>query len=218
MSYRCSLRMSSVSPKPVVVTMPARPILPSMRAFVMSVVAFATGWQYGTWLFPQAAVFFPSAWAEIVPRGAVWFLFAGIAAIAAGVGALRAPAGHRGYAVFRSLTKLRERLVPYLAASAADTVRTDRPLMRPLFFDHPDAPEVWTATQWMLGDDLLVAPVLEPGVDSWPVALPAGEWTDVWTGETVTGGRTVRVDAPINRVPVFARAGAPADLLAVFRP
>lgn len=71
---------------------------------VMSVVAFATGWQYGTWLFPQAAVFFPSAWAEIVPRGAVWFLFAGIAAIAAGVGALRAPAGHRGYAVFRSLT------------------------------------------------------------------------------------------------------------------
>ena len=120
--------------------------------------------------------------------------------------------------VFRSLTKLRDRLVPYLAASAADTVRTDRPLMRPLFFDHPDAPEVWTATQWMLGEDLLVAPVLEPGVDSWPVALPAGEWTDVWTGETVTGGRTVRVEAPIDRVPVFARAGAPADLLAVFRP
>lgn len=71
---------------------------------VVSVVAFATGWQYGTWLFPQAAVFFPSAWAEIVPRGAIWFVFAAIAALAAGVGALRAPAGHRGYGVFRSLT------------------------------------------------------------------------------------------------------------------
>lgn len=76
----------------------------NLLTIVMSVVAFATGWQYGTWLFPQAAVFFPSAWAEIVPRGAVWRVFAGIAAIAAGVCALRAPAGHRGYAVFRSLT------------------------------------------------------------------------------------------------------------------
>lgn len=76
----------------------------NLLTIVMSVVAFATGWQYGTWLFPQAAVFFPSAWAEIVPRGAVWLVFAGIAAIVAGVGALRAPAGHRGYAVFRSLT------------------------------------------------------------------------------------------------------------------
>ena len=43
----------------------------NLLTIVMSVVAFATGWQYGTWLFPQAAVFFPSAWAEIVPRGAV---------------------------------------------------------------------------------------------------------------------------------------------------
>lgn len=70
----------------------------------MSVVAFAAGWQYGTWLFPQAAVFFPSGWMEIVPRGAVWFVFAGIGALVAGLAALRAPAGHRGYAVFRSLT------------------------------------------------------------------------------------------------------------------
>lgn len=76
----------------------------NLLTVVTSVVAFSTGWQYGTWLFPQAAVFFPSAWAEIVPRGAVWFLFAGIGALAAGVGALRAPAGQRGSAVFRSLT------------------------------------------------------------------------------------------------------------------
>lgn len=66
--------------------------------------ARATGWQYGTWLFPQAAVFFPSAWAEIVPRGAIWFVFAAISVLAAGVGARGAPAGHRGYGVFRSLT------------------------------------------------------------------------------------------------------------------
>lgn len=119
--------------------------------------------------------------------------------------------------VVRSLVALRERLVPYLVEQAAATVRTDRPLMRPLFFDHPGDPEVWRASaQWMLGDDLLVAPVLQPGVESWPVYLPAGDWVDVWTAERHDGGRTVRVAAPIDRIPVFARADAPADLRALF--
>jgi len=119
--------------------------------------------------------------------------------------------------VFRELVQLRERLIPYLAASAAETVRTDRPLMRPLLFDYPSDPASWSGTRWMLGQHLLVAPVLEPGARTWPVALPPGEWTDVWTGETVTGGRTVEVDAPLERIPVFASADAPADLLALFR-
>ncbi len=120
--------------------------------------------------------------------------------------------------VFRRYAQLRERLVPYLAAEAAVTARTDRPLMRPLFFDHPGDPEVWRAQpQWMLGGDLLVAPVLEPGAETWPVYLPAGEWIDVWTGERVAGGRTVEAATPIDAVPVYARAGAPEELLRVFR-
>ncbi|MBO1738074.1 TIM-barrel domain-containing protein [Leifsonia sp. TF02-11] len=119
--------------------------------------------------------------------------------------------------VFRELVRLRERLVPYLAASAAETVRTDLPLMRPLFFDHPADPAALSGTSWMLGRHLLVAPVLEPGVRTWPVTLPAGEWIDVWTGDTVAGGRTVEVEAPLERIPVFATADAPAELLALFR-
>lgn len=106
----------------------------------------------------------------------------------------------------RRYTKLRERLIPYLERSAAAAIATDAPLMRPLFFEWPDDPAVWTAgTQWLLGDDLLVAPVLEPGAVEWPVYLPAGEWTDAWTGERHTGGRTVSVPAPIDRIPVFVR-------------
>jgi len=116
--------------------------------------------------------------------------------------------------IARDVVRLRERLVPYLEREARVTIETDRPLMRPLFFDDPQAWEGGGPVQWMLGGDLLVTPVLEPGVTSREVPLPAGEWIDVWTGVTVSGGRTVTVDAPIDRIPVFARAGA--EVLAAF--
>ncbi|CAM5415547.1 glycoside hydrolase family 31 protein [Leifsonia shinshuensis] len=119
--------------------------------------------------------------------------------------------------LFREFVRLRERLLPYLTEEAAKTIRTDRPLMRPLFFDHPADPEVWSASgEWLLGNDLLVAPVLEPGVETVAVYLPAGDWVDVWTGEAVAGGRTVDAAAPIDRIPVFVRAQATKRLRVAF--
>ncbi|WP_417564060.1 TIM-barrel domain-containing protein [Microbacterium sp.] len=115
--------------------------------------------------------------------------------------------------LFRRFAQLRERLVPYLAAAAAKTIETDRPLMRPLFFEWPDDPAVWAADiEWMIGDDLLVAPVLEPGAEQRDVYLPVGEWVDVWTGERYEGERMVTVAAPIERIPVFTRNPALLDL------
>lgn len=111
--------------------------------------------------------------------------------------------------VSRELVKLRERLVPYLAEQAASSIRTSKPLMRPLYFDHPHDEEVWQhPIQWMLGDDILVAPVLEAGVTTWEVYLPAGEWADAWTGAACSGPRVVTVDVPIDRIPVFLRGSA----------
>ena len=49
--------------------------------------------------------------------------------------------------------------------------------------------------------------MVEPGADSWPVALPPGEWRDFWTGERFTGGQTITVSTPIDRIPVFVRDG-----------
>ena len=116
--------------------------------------------------------------------------------------------------VFRRFTQLRERLVPYLSAAAADTIATDLPLMRPLFFEWPDDPNVWSAqTEWMLGSGLLVAPVLEESGVARDVYLPAGTWTDVWTGQQFDGGQTVTVPSPFDRIPVFTRD---RDLLALF--
>lgn len=119
--------------------------------------------------------------------------------------------------VFRKFAKLRERLVPYLAEQAAQSVRTAAPLMRPLYFDHPADDQVWQhPVQWMLGDDLLVAPVTEAGATEWPVYLPAGDWVDVWTGDAHAGGRVVTRAVPIAEIPVYARATGWEGLREVF--
>ncbi|MDO7882308.1 TIM-barrel domain-containing protein [Salinibacterium soli] len=121
--------------------------------------------------------------------------------------------------VFRRFTELRERLVPYLAQSARSAIAAGEPLMRPLYFDHPHDENVWMhPLQWMLGPDLLVAPVLEPGATSWGVYLPAGDWVDAFTGEPVAGGRVVDRPVPIDELPVYVRAEAWPTMGAVFQP
>lgn len=111
--------------------------------------------------------------------------------------------------VFRELTELRERLIPYLSEQARKTIATGAPLMRPLYFDYAEDQEVWDhPLQWMLGDDLLVAPVTQEGIRSWTTYLPSGDWIDAWTGDSYAGKQAVDVPAPLNRIPVFVRADA----------
>jgi alpha-glucosidase (family GH31 glycosyl hydrolase) len=108
---------------------------------------------------------------------------------------------------FRRFAKLRETLVPYLGAQARVTLDTGRPLMRALFFDHGDDERVWDwPLQYQLGDDLLVAPVTEPGATSWQVYLPAGQWTDFFTGEVHNGPVVVDRPVPLTEIPVYRRA------------
>jgi alpha-glucosidase (family GH31 glycosyl hydrolase) len=117
--------------------------------------------------------------------------------------------------LFRQYAELRERLVPYLVEQAALTITTDRPLMRPLFFDFAD-PEVWNHPhQYLFGNDLLVNPVLEPGATTWTTYLPAGDWIDVWTGEQLAGGLVTR-EVPLDVVPVYCRASRWPDLSPIF--
>ena len=118
--------------------------------------------------------------------------------------------------VFRRFAHLRERLIPYLAAEARKTIATGAPLMRPLYFDHPDDPRVWEfAVQWMLGDSILVAPVLVPGATSSRVYLPAGDWVDAFTGAAVAAGIVERA-VPIDELPVYVRASDWPALRGVF--
>jgi alpha-glucosidase (family GH31 glycosyl hydrolase) len=106
---------------------------------------------------------------------------------------------------FREFAQLRETLVPYLVEQAHVAVATGRPLMRPLFVDHADE-NVWDwPWQYQLGDDLLVAPVVEPGVTEWPVYLPAGTWQDFFTGEVHHGPTKMRRAVPLSEIPVYRR-------------
>src|SRR5262249_25565428 len=110
----------------------------------------------------------------------------------------------RAITVFRGFAQLRERLLPYLAEQGAISARERKPLMRPLLFDHPEDPQIWRFPyQYLLGADLLVAPVCEPDCRQWQVYLPDGEWVDPWNQTTYSGNALINVDAPLKRIPVF---------------
>jgi alpha-D-xyloside xylohydrolase len=106
--------------------------------------------------------------------------------------------------------KLRYRLVPYLYALGRHTYETGAPFMRALFMDFPADPAVVAVgDEYMLGPAFLVAPVTEQGATSRSVYLPAGaDWYDFWTERRYAGGQTLTAAAPIDRIPVFVRAGS----------
>ncbi|WP_309111293.1 TIM-barrel domain-containing protein [Saccharothrix sp.] len=118
--------------------------------------------------------------------------------------------GEEAYEILAAHIRLRERLRPYLAELSESAHHTGAPPMRPLFFDFPDDEQAWTVDdQFLLGPDLLVAPVTEAGARSRPVYLPTGtRWLDPTTGTTHDGGTTVEAPAPLDHIPVFVREGA----------
>ena len=121
-------------------------------------------------------------------------------------------------ALFRRFVRLRERLVPYLAAQGERALATGKPLMRALCFEVEGDDRIWDfPEQWLLGDDLLVAPVTTEGADTLAVYLPAGEWVDAWTEEPCRGPAVVEAPAPLDRIPVFITAARAADLAPLFR-
>ena len=110
----------------------------------------------------------------------------------------------RVVAAFRHFAEVRQNLLDYIWREAQHCAATGEPMMRALRLWYPQAGEF----QYFFGRDLLVCPVVEPGVKQQTVFIPDGEWTDFWTGDSVRGGQEVVVETPIDRIPVFVRAGA----------
>ena len=109
-----------------------------------------------------------------------------------------------------AVLRLRERLRPYIHEQMRVASRDGVPPMRPLWVDFPQDPGAWrTEDAFLFGPDLLIAPVLEPGARVREVYLPAGRaWVEAGTGDSHDGGATVRVPLSLDRIPVFAAAGA----------
>ena len=108
-----------------------------------------------------------------------------------------------------SFLRLREALVPYTYTLADESVQTGLPINRPLYLDYPDQPAAYANPgEYLYGPDVLVAPVTTPGtVSTESVWFPPGQWTDWFTGATFTGPSEQTLTVPLDRMPVFVKAG-----------
>ncbi|MCZ7582399.1 MAG: hypothetical protein M5R36_03180 [Deltaproteobacteria bacterium] len=112
--------------------------------------------------------------------------------------------------IYKTYTELHHELVDYLYDLAMTAGESGRAIARALVFDHPDDPavrEMWD--EYMLGPDILVAPVWEIGRRERDVYIPDGQFADYWDPDTtITGPATVTADAPLDRIPLYIRKGA----------
>ncbi|MGD0198293.1 MAG: TIM-barrel domain-containing protein [Solirubrobacteraceae bacterium] len=117
--------------------------------------------------------------------------------------------GEQAYELIREQLALRERIRPYVMDLMATASATGVPPMRALFLEFPDEAPAWEVTdQFMFGPDVLVAPVTVQGMRERDVYLPVGaSWLDAWTGEPVAQTGWFKAAAPLERIPVYLRAG-----------
>ncbi len=111
--------------------------------------------------------------------------------------------------VIRKYLKLRYALLPFLYTTLEEAHRTGVPLFRPLLLNYQDDSSTYNLDdQFMIGEDLLVAPIVKPDLTRRRVYLPAGTWYDYWTNKKYSGATMITVDAPLDVVPMFVRGGA----------
>ncbi len=120
-----------------------------------------------------------------------------------------APEGSPAYESILWYMRLRYRLMPYLYSLAAAVHYDDYTIMRALPMDWPADPQVRDLDdQWMFGPALMPCPVSEYGARSREVYFPEGDWYDFYSGARMSGGRSLTVDAPYERMPLYVRAGS----------
>lgn len=109
--------------------------------------------------------------------------------------------------ICRDLLKLRQRLIPYLYTLFEEAHRGGAPLIRPLFWAYPDDTATYPIEdEFLCGDSLLVAPILQAGTEYRHVYLPAGSWFHFWTGERVDGPAHILAHAPLGQPAIYVRA------------
>ena len=114
--------------------------------------------------------------------------------------------GDEIFTIMKAGYDLRKSLKPYLKDIFREAHENGSPLMRPMFYEFPEDAACWDLSdQYMFGPDYLVAPILKPDTFERTVYLPAGQWEDIHTGEAFSGGRAVKVHAPLEYIPVFKR-------------
>ena len=110
---------------------------------------------------------------------------------------------------FRTYACVRMNLLPYLYSEAKRASLSGTPLMRAMEVEFPaDQQAAGQQTQYMLGPNLLVAPVITAGASTWELYVPTGEWHDLWNSGAWTGPSMKQYGVPVNAIPVYSRPGA----------
>ena len=110
----------------------------------------------------------------------------------------------------RATVELRYQFLPYLYTLFREHEKTGQPVMRPLWYEFPnDVGTYLINDEYLVGKDILVAPVVKEGMTTRGIYLPVGaEWLDWWTGEHLKSGKIHYLQTPLERLPIFVRAGA----------
>lgn len=117
--------------------------------------------------------------------------------------------GEKFEAINKRYIELRYELMPFLYTQFWKASRTGIPIMRPLFYNYPSLEKfAKTEDEFMIGDDILVAPVLRPADSARFVFLPPGKWYSFWTDELLPEGDWQKISAPIDTMPFFIREGS----------
>lgn len=125
--------------------------------------------------------------------------------------------GPEAEAIMTRFLWVREAIRPYIKGLMAAAHKDGAPVLRALFYEFPQDEAAWDVKdQFMLGGDLLIAPVMEPGLRSRDVYLPAGTtWVGARDGRVYRGGQTIACEAPLSDIPVLVRQGNDALLEAL---
>lgn len=98
--------------------------------------------------------------------------------------------------IFRKMVEMRYRLMPYIFAQAAIAANNGWPMLKAMFFNYPDDPTTWNIEdQFMFGDDMLVAPIMEENTQSRNVYLPKGKWINYHTKKVYQGAQWIHIKA-----------------------
>ena len=117
--------------------------------------------------------------------------------------------GDRVENICREYINLRYQLLPYIYTLFWEAATTGAPILRPLLYHFPNDPKTYNLyDQVLLGPSVMAAPIYRPGIEHRAVYLPEGTWYDWWTGESYTGPTHILAHAPLERMPLYVRAGA----------
>ncbi|WP_315787965.1 glycoside hydrolase family 31 protein [Fischerella sp. JS2] len=117
--------------------------------------------------------------------------------------------GEPTLSIIREFLRLRDRLMPYFYTLAWEATQTGHPLVRPLFWADSEDSNLWNVEDaFLLGDALLVCPIVEEAATSRSVILPKGHWYNFWDDTLIKGGRQINLETPQDQIPILVKAGS----------